>query len=1268
MSNNNDIIFQVLDWDYYHYEESTDDEDVLKYKIRMYGITEDKKKIHVQIDDYTPFFYFKIPKNMKMMHVQILVNELTKKVSAKLKNSLQSFDIVERNIFWGFTNYEKYNFVRLIFHSYDGFRAYERALKYKIFNRVLGNKPIKYQMFESNIDPLLRFMHIRNIRSCGWVKIPAGKYNYFPKKTRQTVDDIDIYTNWQNVHNVDNNNISPMIVCSFDIECESEDGSFPQATRDGDRVIQIGATFNRYGEDDCFYRHMIALHECSPIDGITVEWYDDEKEVLLAFTKLIKKMNPDIITGYNIFGFDWSYLKARADKLGVHSEFCKLGRTVNEECKYIEKKLESSALGQNNMYYYKTSGRVCIDLLKVMQRDFKLNSYKLDSVVAEFIRDDVKGVEVNDKTSVIRTRSTYGLEVGRVIKFYFNDGLSDNVYRNEQKFKVLKIEQVNDPEGFKDRITIDGVLDGEVLENKKYKVIWCQAKDDVGAQDIFKLQKGSADDRATIAKYCIQDCVLCNKLMSKLHILTNNIGMANVCHVPLSFIFLRGQGVKIFSLVAKKCRQKKHLIPVIKKKNKEEEKKDDKPKPNAQKWMTLDTEEEEEEEDTGYEGATVFEPVTGVHFEPVSVLDYNSLYPSSMIMRNLSHECNVLDPKYDNLPGYLYHDIYYTKGDGTEKHCRFAQSINGSKGIVPEILQELLDARKKTRTMAEEEPDKFKAKILDGLQLAYKVTANSLYGQTGAPTSPIHMKDIAASTTATGREMLNASKIFIEVICRILVDSVLQQDYTSFCKDMMLLLKKDIDSLIGDDEIQILKDEDRYKYVNIFTKNPDPITDKKFINDKLGHKCINDYTKWLFEELYKLLKDYTIDPSIIYGDTDSVFIKWKLKKNGEIKLDQSNDALVVSMKLSQLMSALFAKVLPFPQNMAYEKTFYPFIILTKKRYVGNKYEFDPKKYYQNSMGIVLKRRDNAPIVKIVVGGIVKSILIEHSPLKAIEFTRTELKKILSGKYPIDKFIITKTLKGSCYRIDLKNYLLKKYPKDKVALEKIFKDIHAKEELLKTLTEKYVSLSDKEKITKMIEGDGYKDRSRIVHAVLADRMAERDPGNKPQSNDRIAYAYVQTEFVPLLQGDMVENPEYIISNNLQLDYLFYITNQIMKPALQFLEKIVKKPEKIFEDAIVRETNRKKGLKPITFYLDIANMAKHNNEKEDEDDEENEDEEYSQADNIAHVLSKIVVDFDKPIQNINIKNKNKNKKTNTKKKSVLPLNKPVASLTGGFVIDI
>ena len=58
--------------------------------------------------------------------------------------------------------------------------------------------------------------------------------------------------------------------------------------------------------------------------------------------------------------------------------------------------------------------------------------------------------------------------------------------------------------------------------------------------------------------------------------------------------------------------------------------------------------------------------------------------------------------------------------------------------------------------------NEFQKAVLDGLQLAYKITANSLYGQVGAPTSQIFMRELAASTTATGRNLIMSAKKFAE--------------------------------------------------------------------------------------------------------------------------------------------------------------------------------------------------------------------------------------------------------------------------------------------------------------------------------------------------------------------------------------------------------------------------------------------------------------------------------------------------------------------------
>ena len=363
-----------------------------------------------------------------------------------------------------------------------------------------------------------------------------------------------------------------IIQASFDIECTSEDGSFPQASRPNDKIIQIGTTVREYGNSDFMLKHIITLGTCSPIDGCIVESYEDEEDVLLAWTRLIQKLDPDVLYGYNIFAFDYSYMYDRAEYLGCVDEFSKLSKIKDLECPIQTKTLSSSALGDNTMKLPSIPGRINIDIMKIVQRDHNLISYKLNSVAEYFIKDK---------------------------------------------------------------------------------------KDDVSPAQIFEFQKGTADQRSIIAKYCIQDCALLNDLADKLNILINNIGMANVSSVPLDYIIMRGQGIKIFSLVAKFCRKFNYLIKVITYNQLFSEWRW---KNSQHKSKSEDEKKELFKETFKYDGAIVFEPQVGFH-KYISVLDYSSLYPSEMIASNISHDTLVDNPKYDNIKGIDYKVISYKNAD-----------------------------------------------------------------------------------------------------------------------------------------------------------------------------------------------------------------------------------------------------------------------------------------------------------------------------------------------------------------------------------------------------------------------------------------------------------------------------------------------------------------------------------------------------------------------------------------------------------------------------
>ena len=200
---------------------------------------------------------------------------------------------------------------------------------------------------------MLKFYHIREIKPHGWIKIPVGKYVVCDVQT--TSCQIDVFTRWDCVEPVQINKIAPFIIACFDIECTSTDGSFPQASRPSDKIIQIGTTVNRYGEDVSL-RHIVTLKKSLPIEGSIVECYDNEDDLLIGWANFIHSLDPDILSGYNIFGFDLEYIYKRAEMCGLFDPeggtmADLLTRVSSMPAKYKEKMLSSSGLGDNELKY-----------------------------------------------------------------------------------------------------------------------------------------------------------------------------------------------------------------------------------------------------------------------------------------------------------------------------------------------------------------------------------------------------------------------------------------------------------------------------------------------------------------------------------------------------------------------------------------------------------------------------------------------------------------------------------------------------------------------------------------------------------------------------------------------------------------------------------------------------------------------------------------------------------------------------------------------------
>ena len=1294
-----------------------------QFQVTIYGRTITNQTIVCNVIGFKPYFYMKVPKHWTVTSVKRFLNDIEGNIESYIKpnrgyNAINDLiPVTEKhfqyyNELYGFQcdsegNRLKHRFLKLEFSSYTAMKQYSNAIRqvYSTQTRLSIHCDIirdwlsltkdsncDSYLYETNIHPLVKFIHSRNIQPADWIQVDVDEDELIQDKLFPQSDIVLDMILCDQVHPISIDKVSPFIIASFDIECDSSHGDFPVANKDykklgielydallklyeknttdptlqkklliwciqgafddslqtrlinhnpplqisrvytvdnksptdefiestvdfilqisdlynlkkrdshiqkitkrfntlldesiqveGDKVIQIGTVFQRYGEEKPFFRHILVIAPednlpdkdiCDPLDDndITVVCCKNEKQLLLEWSSIIQKIDPDYITGYNIFGFDFAYM---LDRMQVYcsctTKWCRKGCCMKQfmnmgkinsyyayehyskKCKEVKKKISHYGSTDYNRYIH-MDGRIIYDLQKEVEKGHNLESYKLDNVAAHFMRGKItkivsfktkRGCRSIRTTSKLYTKDFGNLKLGDYVSLKLHSNIGETNYSDNQKFKILKLVQgeeqyivikdcyfkstiINCKEKQKSRWTPDA--------SEYFKIEWCLMKDDVSPQDIFNYHKsGGPSGRALVAKYCIQDCELCINLTFALDIIPNNMAMANVCLVPQSYIYLRGQGVKIFSLISKTCDDRGYRIQtvnqpfdrhdLVKHYNKLDGSYKDKRKiirdiliQEAYESRYSETKKPEEirkqiETDiqdlkdykeghkpkepwvpyqdycienqvdlittdnppprSGYEGAIVLDPEPGIYLDdPVGVVDYASLYPSSIIEKNISHDTLIEDPKYleylpqDKYESITYDNYVYEEAEGkitiskkiSETHpkitCHFLKKQEGQPmGIIPEVVNTLLKQRKATKFRLKQETNEFKKKVLDGLQLSYKLVANSVYGQTGAKTSPIYKNPLAASTTAIGRQRIYDAKWGVQ----------------------------------GDEGT----------HENGWWNDDDP---------ECGGKMLG------------VVKP----PVVIYGDTDSVFIKWSRYRevDGEIKELKGQEALDYAYECGVAAGKWVTKhKLHKPQDLEYEKTFYPFILVSKKRYVADKYEFDmsPGSCKRNSMGIVLKRRDNAPIVKHVFGNVIEKIMIDKDLQKSIDWLKQTLADIRAGKFPPSFFIITKSLRGY-----------------------------------------------------------YKNPTAIAHKVLAERIGERDPGNKPKAGDRIPFAYRilpeemlkdkdnvyksgprkgQPKDKKVLQGDRIEDPTYMKQNNIGFDYEFYITNQIMNPVKQVLD--------------------------------------------------------------------------------------------------------------------
>lgn len=646
------------------------------------------------INDFTPYIYLELPKRTNSGAEITWDERKAQKLADKIVTRCGSHRPIKTSFLFKKKLYycqrsnnainkeDTFPFLLLAFSSTEDRKRYVWKVSGKTFD-VMGLGKITVKSHEQDANPMLQLVCHRKIPMAGWIKFRGTKV-----ATRDRLTLCEEYVvKWKNLKLEGGDTVPSPLILSMDIEVYScNPNRMPQASIPSDKVFQISCVLKRDGEKDESKFLLTLGNPEQEIVGNDVEiiTYTTEADLLCGYAEFLQTHQPNIVTGYNILGFDIPYMIERAKHNMVIDVFRRLGFPKYLPAEERQIKWSSAAYKVQRFEFLDAEGILHVDLLPLIKRDYKFNNYKLKTVSEFFIG---------------------------------------------------------------------------------------QTKDPLSHKGIFKcyelgMKGGEKGNRAlaVCGKYCIQDSALVIRLFEVLQTWVGLCEMAKVCNVPIFYLYTQGQQIKVYSQVYKKCMYENRVVQ------------HEGYVPQANEYYT---------------GAYVFEPKPGV-YDIVVPFDFSSLYPTTIIAYNIDFTtllkpdsdipdemCNIIewedfagiDGRGERVAvGYDFESVKtkpkVKKVESIHRRYRF---LKEPQGVLPNLLQNLLDARSNTKremkackkryaAMTETEQESQEGKslskyivVLNKRQLSFKVSANSMYGAMGVRRGYLPFIPGAMCTTAWGR-------------------------------------------------------------------------------------------------------------------------------------------------------------------------------------------------------------------------------------------------------------------------------------------------------------------------------------------------------------------------------------------------------------------------------------------------------------------------------------------------------------------------------------
>ena len=386
---------------FFPYSWHIDDEQEEITSIRIYGIDEDNSNVCIRVDNFTPYVYVELPDKIRWNpgNAQLVGNKIDELLG--LQKPLKKMLMMKKKLYGA--HIESNGSTKLFPFLFCSFSARKdiKTLGYKLRSslNIIGIGSIKLKMHESDADPILQLTCCRQISTAGWIEF-HGKLQHEDEKL--TLCDKEYKVKWKNLFPIVSNTVPCPKIMGFDIEVNSTNPSaMPNPHKPGDKVFQISCVISRYGESvDKYEKYLLTLGQPEQNivgEDVLIYMYDTESDLLTGFTQFIRDENPNIIVGYNILGFDIPYMIDRAKFNMCIFNFDQQGFHKYAHAKEKTIKWSSSAYKNQEFQFLDAEGRVYVDLLPLVKRDFKFSNYKLKTIAEHFIGEtkdplSVKGI------------------------------------------------------------------------------------------------------------------------------------------------------------------------------------------------------------------------------------------------------------------------------------------------------------------------------------------------------------------------------------------------------------------------------------------------------------------------------------------------------------------------------------------------------------------------------------------------------------------------------------------------------------------------------------------------------------------------------------------------------------------------------------------------------------------------------------------------------------------------------------------------------------